>query len=161
MGTVSMKTFSLYVFLVASLSLSRGAWVDICQYQDSFGSKCCSPSMEQSEYLVVDFSEPWDLQQNICNARDSTSRLATLEDIEEWACVSHYLDDKYHLSARKYAIGLRSAENYEGVYKWQYKGGDTEIPSYNVWADSHPRDMPCVSMEVGTGADRNGAWIDG
>ena len=60
--------FSLYVVvvLVSSLSLSLAAWVDICDYQDSYGSKCCAPSMEESEYYVVPFSEPWEFQQSIC-----------------------------------------------------------------------------------------------
>ena len=84
-----------------------------------------------------------------------------LEDMEEWACVSHYIDDRYQLSARKYAIGLKSEEHYEGIYQWQYRDGSTELPDYTVWASNHPRDQPCVSMQIGTGADRNGAWMDG
>ena len=79
-----------------------------------------------------------------------------LEDQEEWACVSHYIDDYYQHSARRYAIGLKSEENYEGIYWWQYRDGSTEIPDYTVWASSHPRDEPCVSMEVD-----GGQWIDG
>ena len=81
--------------------------------------------------------------------------------MEEWACVRRYIDDKYQLLARKYAIGLRAEEHYEGIYQWQYRDGSTEFPDYTVWASSHPRDQPCVSMEIGTGAVRNGAWIDG
>ena len=81
--------------------------------------------------------------------------------MEEWACVSHYIDDRYQHSARKYAIGLKSEENYEGIYQWQYRDGQTEIPDYSVWASSHPSNEPCVSMEIGIGVDRNGAWIDG
>ena len=81
--------------------------------------------------------------------------------MEEWACVSHYIDDYYQPSYTKYAIGLKSEENYEGIYQWQYRDGQTEIPDYSVWASSHPSNEPCVSMEIGIGADRNGAWIDG
>ena len=97
----------------------------------------------------------------VCSAFDTTGHLVILEDMAEWACVSHYIDDYYQHSARKYAIGLRSEEGYEGIYWWQYRDGDTEIPDYSVWASSHPRDEPCVSMQIGTGADRNGAWLDG
>ena len=62
-----MSSLYVVVLLVSSLSLSLGAtWVDICNYQDNAGSKCCASSMEQSEYYVVPFSEPWELQQNIC-----------------------------------------------------------------------------------------------
>ena len=67
-----------------------------------------------------------------------------LEDQEEWACVSHYIDDHYQESAKRYAIGLRSEENYEGIYWWQYRDGSTEIPDYTVWASSHPRDPVSV-----------------
>ena len=81
--------------------------------------------------------------------------------MEEWACVSHYIDDKYRPSATRYAIGLKSEENYEGIYQWQYRDGSTELPDYTVWASSHHRYQPCVSMEIGDGADRNGAWIEG
>ena len=97
----------------------------------------------------------------VCSARDKTGHLVILEDMAEWACVSHYVDDKFQHSARKYAIGLRSEEHFEGIYRWQYRDGSTEIPDYSVWASSHPQDQPCVSMEIGTGADRNGAWLDG
>ena len=80
--------------------------------------------------------------------------------MEEWACVSQYIKDNYQYSSRKYAIGLR-AEDYPGLYKWQYKNGSSEIPDYTVWASSYPRDQPCVSMLIGTEVVRNGAWIDG
>ena len=64
---VKMSSLLVVVLLVSSLSLSLGAtWVDICNYQDSSGSKCCASSMEQSEYYVVPFSQPWDEQQSIC-----------------------------------------------------------------------------------------------
>ena len=64
---VKMSSLYLLVVLVSYLSLSLGAtWVDICDYQDSYGSKCCAPSMEQSEYYVVPFHEPWEFQQSIC-----------------------------------------------------------------------------------------------
>ena len=97
----------------------------------------------------------------MCSAFDTTGHLVILEDMAEWACVSHYVDDKFQHSARKYAIGLRSREGFEGIYRWQYRDGSTEFPDYSVWAASHPQDQPCVSMQIGTGADRNGAWLDG
>merc|ERR1719510_125432 len=158
MSSLSVLVLASCLCLCLCLTSS---WVDICDYQDSYGSTCCSPSMEHSQYYVVPFSEPWEFQQNICHARDKTGHLVILEDMAEWACVSHYIDDYYQHSARKYAIGLRSEEHYEGIYRWQYRDGDPEIPDSSVWASSHPRNEPCVSMEIGTGADRNGAWLDG
>ena len=98
----------------------------------------------------------------MCSAFDTTGHLVILEDMEEWACVSHYIDDmEPHLGRRKYAIGLKSEEHYEGIYQWQYRDGSTELPDYTVWASGHPSNQPCVSMEIGNGADRNGAWMDG
>ena len=101
---------------------------------------------------------------NCFSVLDPTGYLVVLEDMAEWACVSHYIDDRYQQSASKYAIGLRSEEGYEGIYRWQYRDGDTQLPDYTVWASGHPdpfSPQPCVSMEIGTGAFRNGAWIDG
>ena len=62
-----ISSLSLLVLASSCLSLSLAAtWVDICDYQDSYGSTCYSPSMEQSEYYVVPFSEPWEYQQSLC-----------------------------------------------------------------------------------------------
>ena len=41
-------------------------WIDICHYQDHYGSTCCPPGMEQSEYYVVPFEQPWENQETIC-----------------------------------------------------------------------------------------------
>ena len=39
--------------------------------------------------------------------------------------------------------------------------GCETFPDFTKWADNHPQDDPCVSMEVGEGSDSQGAWIDG
>ena len=62
-----MSSLYVVVLVSSSLSLSLAAtWVDICDYQDSYGSSCCAPGMEQSEYYVMPFAEPWEVQQGIC-----------------------------------------------------------------------------------------------
>ena len=62
-----ISSLSLLVLASSCLSLSLAAtWVDICDYQDSYGSTCYSPSMEQSEYYVVPFEQPWQNQETIC-----------------------------------------------------------------------------------------------
>ena len=64
-----ISSLSLLVLASSCLSLSlslAATWVDICDYQDSYGSTCCAPSMEQSEYYVLPFSEPWEYQQSLC-----------------------------------------------------------------------------------------------
>ena len=81
------------------------------------------------------------------------------ETQEEWACVQHWIRDHYHpASPHKYAICLTSDFGSEGIYKWC---GSEAFPEFTVWAANHPQDNPCVSMEVGQGADSQGAWIDG
>ena len=52
----------------------------------------------------------------------------------------HYISDKFPGVNRKYAISLRAEEDFEGVYRWQYRDGRTEIPDYFVWGNGHPRD---------------------
>ena len=83
------------------------------------------------------------------------------ETQEEWACVQHWVRDRYQPgSPQKFAIALRSDFNSEGIYKWLYADGSEAFPDFTKWAENHPTDKPCVSMEVGQGADSQGAWID-
>merc|ERR1711953_1460014 len=141
--------------------ISGSSWEDICNYQDTTGSYCCAPGMEDSEYYVLPYSQSWMDLNTICRYSDQTGNLVVLENMEEWACLMHYISDKFPGVNRKYAISLRAEEDFEGVYRWQYRDGRTEIPDYFVWGNGHPRDKACVSMEIGTGADRQGAWLDG
>ena len=64
-------------------------------------------------------------------------------------------------SPHKYAISLRSDFTEEGIYKSWYPRGFTKFPDFFKWADNHPSDNPRVSMEIGVGAESQGAWIDG
>ena len=151
-GLISVTTRTPSVTLAAPPVWS-GASTTWCHSLSPGSSNNSTASKETKFYFKIFFS--------FCSDRDGTGQLVILEDMEEWACVSHYIDDRYQLSARKYAIGLKSEEHYEGIYQWQYRDGSTELPDYTVWASNHPRDLPCVSMQIGTGADRNGAWMDG
>ena len=84
------------------------------------------------------------------------------ETQEEWACVQHWIRDHYQpASPHKYAISLRADFTAPGIYKWLYPDGSSTFPEFEVWARNHPQDNPCVSMEIGVGADSQGAWIDG
>ena len=82
--------------------------------------------------------------------------LTVFETQEEWACVEHYVSEVYSPSSQRYAISLRSDYGSDGIYKWQYEDGSTAFPGFEVWAPGHPRNDPCVSMEVD-----GGRWIDG
>ena len=87
--------------------------------------------------------------------------LVVMESPAEWACVQHWLNEEFTPESQEFAIGLRADFNDVGIYKWQYFDGSTAIPEYFVWAEYHPRDEPCVSMEVGTEVVTQGAWLDG
>ena len=78
------------------------------------------------------------------------------ETQEEWACVGHYVSQVFHPSAQRYAISLRSDFGSDGIYKWQYEDGTSAFPEFQFWAPGHPKDEPCVSMELD-----GGLWIDG
>merc|ERR1712156_992251 len=132
MGTQSVRR--LTALMVSLLSLTLLAWLALVQ-----GSS-------------------WE---DICNYQDTTGSYCCAPGMEGWACLMHYISDKFPGVNRKYAISLRAEEDFEGVYRWQYRDGRTEIPDYFVWGNGHPRDKACVSMEIGTGADRQGAWLDG
>ena len=82
--------------------------------------------------------------------------LTVFETREEWACVEHYVSQAYSPSSQRYAISLRSDFGSEGIYKWIYADGSEAFPEFEVWAPGHPRNDPCVSMEVD-----GGQWIDG
>ena len=78
------------------------------------------------------------------------------ETREEWACISHYVSQAYSPSSQRYAISLQSNFGNQGIYKWLYADGSETYPEFEVWAPGHPRNEPCVSMEVD-----GGQWIDG
>ena len=93
---------------------------------------------------------------------ENRGNLVIFETQEEWACIQHWIIDSYQpASPTKYAISLRADFNEAGIYKWLYPDGTTTFPDFTLWAANHPTDEPCVSMEVGVGADSQGAWKDG
>ena len=34
-------------------------WINVCDYSDPFGAKCCAPGMEGHQYLVVPENVGW------------------------------------------------------------------------------------------------------
>jgi len=134
-------------------------WIDVCNYEDSTGDKCCASGMKSQEYKVRTTIDDWDA--HILECREDGGNLVIFETQEEWACVQHWVRDRYQPgSPQKFAIALRSDFNSEGIYKWLYADGSEAFPDFTKWAENHPTDKPCVSMEVGQGADSQGAWID-
>ena len=55
-----------FLFLACCYSLAsvrattpRLGWIDVCSYSDPTGSSCCSPGMENKEYMVVPEKHDW------------------------------------------------------------------------------------------------------
>ena len=61
---VSLTIATLALTKAASLPRSNGTeprinWIDVCDYSDPFGAKCCAPGMEGHQYLVVPENVGW------------------------------------------------------------------------------------------------------
>merc|ERR1712110_464158 len=61
---VSLTLATLALTKAASLPRSNGTeprinWIDVCDYSDPFGAKCCAPGMEGKQYLVVPVPSSW------------------------------------------------------------------------------------------------------
>ena len=61
---VSITIATLALANAASLPSSnetdpRVNWVDVCDYTDPLGNKCCAPGMEGHQYLVVNENKDW------------------------------------------------------------------------------------------------------
>ena len=87
--------------------------------------------------------------------------LTALETREEFSCVEHFVEKAYQPAFQRYAIALRSEFNHVGDYRWFYANGTESFPEFFEWADGHPRDDACVTMEIGSGIDHQGDWLDG
>ena len=55
-----------FLFLACCYSLAsvrattpRLGWIDVCSYSDPTGSSCCSPGMENKEYMVIPEKHDW------------------------------------------------------------------------------------------------------
>merc|ERR1712038_223618 len=146
---VSITIASLAMVNAASLPTSNGTdprinWINVCDYSDPFGAKCCAPGMEGHQYLVVPENVGWTNHALQCQLFGGW--LTILETKEEWACIEHWVENAYNPAFQRFAISLRA---------------DFTHPDYEEWATSHPQDGDCVSMTIGSGVDHQGQWVDG
>ena len=61
---VSIILATVALTKAASLPRSNGTdpkinWINVCDYSDPFGAKCCAPGMEGKQYLVVPENIGW------------------------------------------------------------------------------------------------------
>ena len=45
---------------------TQQSWIDVCDYQDPMGSKCCAPGMEDHSYSVVEEPHGWTEHDQLC-----------------------------------------------------------------------------------------------
>ena len=144
--------FFISFFFLPLLCTHGEYFVAICESYS--GHHCCAPpGLETSEY--------WSSLDIECRLESEPySHLVMLETRGESDCIVKYLTDEYGEAQKKYAIGLKSPNEYRGVYEW--RGADVlkAMPEGTIWAANYPRDSPYVFMTVGTGAAQNGRWAD-
>ena len=151
-------TSHLLLLLVPILSTHGANFVDICT--DSSGNKCCAEGMDSSEYWIMQSLGTWTEQDIECRLESSpNSKLVVFENRAENDCLIKYLTDEYRGDAqRKYAIGLKSPDDYKGVYEWRTNTVIT--PTFTNKVYGYPNDQSYVYMTVGVGAAQNGKWTD-
>ena len=151
-------TSHLLLLLVPILSTQGANFVDICT--DSSGNKCCAEGMDSSDYWIMQSLGTWTEQDIECRLESSpNSKLVVFENRAENDCLIKYLTDEYRGDAlRKYAIGLKSPDDYKGVYEWRADANVT--PTFTNWVSGYPKDQAYVYMTAGVGAAQNGKWTD-
>merc|ERR1712141_342265 len=112
------KMNSIVSITIATLALANAAslpspsngtepkmgWIDVCDYSDPFGAKCCAPGMEGHQYLVVPENVAWTNHALQCGL--FTGFLSIQETREEWACIEHWVENAYKPSFQRFAISL-------------------------------------------------------
>merc|ERR1712061_895716 len=145
---VSITIATLALANAASLPRSNGTtdprtWVNVCDYSDYFGAKCCAPGMEGHQYLVVPENVGW--TNNALQCELFGGWLTVLETREEWACIVDWLLAEYNPTSpvQRFAISRRA-----------------DIPDYGQWAEGYPQGGNCVSLVMGNGVGPQGQWVD-
>ena len=55
---VLLKILGIFLASVRATNPRLG-WIDVCSYSDPTGSSCCSPGMENKEYMVIPEEHDW------------------------------------------------------------------------------------------------------
>ena len=150
--------FSVIFYLIHLLYFTNAEqFINICE--SSSGHHCCSPGMLESEYWVMQHTGSWSSLDIECRLENEPhSHLVIFENRGENDCLVKYLMDEYGGAQQRYAIGLKSPDEYRGVYEWR---GTDATPEFTNWATGAPQDKPFVFITVGTtGSAQNGRWGD-
>ena len=152
-----MASKTLLFLLLPILSWSAN-FVNICN--DSSGNNCCAEGMKNHDYWIMQTTGTWSEMDIECRLESPpNSKLVVFENRGENDCLIKYLMDEYRGQTQtKYAIGLKSDDDYKGVYEWRNDNHST--PTFTNWASGYPKDNTYVFMTVGEGAGQNGKWTD-
>ena len=75
----SLAILYLTTVTVTASVLPKQTWIDVCDYQDPTGSKCCAPGMEDHKYSVVPEPHDWTDHDQLCRlATPSPAVFSTL-----------------------------------------------------------------------------------
>merc|ERR1712037_73549 len=117
--------------------------------------------MENSEYWVMQNLGTWTELDIECRLESFNSYLAVFQNRAENDCLIKYLTWEYRGDAqKKYAIGLKSPDDYKGVYEWRTDEDSEKTINFTKWASGFPKDNTYVYMTVGVGSGQNGRWTD-
>ena len=93
-----------------------------------------------------------------------TTRLVIIENQRENDCLVKYISDEYHGDPVKtYAIGLKTADTYKGVYEWSRvpRGTNDDMTTrFTNWSPVSPLGKACAAMDLGDSATISGLWRD-
>merc|ERR1712243_51223 len=171
-STVSKKTrvqstisYRMLLLMLSAVLIQCEAqyFVNICE--ESSGHKCCAETgMKDHTYWIMgDLPSTWERLDMQCNIEGG--KLLVLESRRENDCIVKYILDEYKGEpVKSFAIGLKTPQNYKGVYEWRRvdngKNPDAATPTFENWAPAAPTGKYCVVMNIGTAAPISGLWKD-
>jgi len=165
-----MSLLLLFLYTLVSQSHTQ-YFADICN--DSSGHQCCAqtgmnngdPDKPNKYWFMENTGGTWEDMDLLCNMEKG--RLVVIESRRENDCLVKYAMDEYKGDPVKYyAIGLRTPENYNGVYEWKHvdnqpPNDDAATPSFTNWKPNYfPTGKHCVTLSIGSTAPINGLWTD-
>merc|ERR1712126_288485 len=109
------------VFLLSAILLQCEAqyFANICE--ESSGHRCCAEEGMQGHTYWIMGNIPSTWQQLDQQCYNEGGKLLVLESRREKDCIVKYILDEYKGDpVKSFAIGLKTPENYKGVYEWKH-----------------------------------------
>merc|ERR1712179_541802 len=115
-------------------------------------------------WIMTETLATWDDLDIICGVEKG--RLVVIESRRENDCIVKYIMDEYKGDpVKSFAIGLKTPQNYKGVYEWKHVDNsdpnfDAATPTIENWAPTSPTGAYCTVMDIGSAAPISGLWKD-